>query len=1427
MQDPRGYSASMVSGATAPQNDPLRARDRESDRESDRMSDRMSDRDAEHWPGAWVACALAAVLALCAWQRQPDWTWLIAALVATGASMWAVSRVRVPRGWALASSALLALTSLLAAGENRELLRIANDWPAWSANERENRATRVAAQLTAVSEQLRNAVDRVAADSVLMATLLSPSTSASGAGATNASTETRRTGGWTVARLTPPLDANIESALLIFRDTVLVARAGQLRTRVAPTGVPGIRLVDEAFYSSLVVRSNSPDGRLHLVAVALVSAVPPADRFARALTQTFDGSSEAMRTIIEAPDSTHVESGVTVMVVTDGDRRLARVRALARTEGATRLAFLQTARARTGIPLAVAMLLLLVTSWRRPARTLHRMGVAALLLLAVAVAPLSSLSNVSVLFDASSYFAAAGGPWTANVASLLITVTLGLTLVLLILRSGRVTQLTRSRSLAGGLVLACAGLGPFVLRDLARGIALPADGVSTALWVAWQLAIALAGASVLLVGAAAGRTVLGARRGLPAAFAPTLAIGAAICAPLLLRAPGVWPAWYPALWILAIATLALTRRSVALVTGAAVIAGAGAVTLTWGATVRARMSLAQFDLTRLSAVDENALRLLSRFANSLEVPSLSGGAIGAQTAGDTTHAKTQRPPAPRERNGELLRRYAASELALAGYPARLARWDPATTDTPLLDVALVPVADTIGAQAILASIARVSKSIEIRTVEDGPTTLLIAAVPDADGRVTTIAVPPRTRLLPTDPFGAITGVAAALAAEAPYRLTLAAAPAADTLARELDWRRRGDAMHGDGLARGGGETRAVHVEVALRGLDTLLPRGTLLVLLDAAVVLLLWVGSAMAHGAFGRWFRVRRTRLWRSYRARLSAALLAFFVAPAMLFGAWSWYRLQDDDQAARALVMRESLRPATNDAGLRDLGAAAVSVGSPLFLYRNEQLIAASDSLLQALSPLGQLLPISRSEAEFDDEPFSVWRIPVGRTNALVGFRRVSNPVQDLVIATPARGDEFALDARRRDLGVLVLFAVAIGALAALWLSGAAARSLARPVGALREAALAIAGGGDAHALGTAPASEFSPVYLAFGRMAEDLSTSRAALEAAQRRTAAVLQNVATGVVAMRDDGDILIANPRAEQLLRTTLTSRGVSLSMLPNALAPVATRCVAFLSGHDDETAFDETISGRQLRGRLTRLPGGAVLTLDDVTELASAQRVLAWGEMARQVAHEIKNPLTPIRLGVQHLRRAFRDGRGDFATILDSNVTRVLEEIDHLDEIARAFSRYGTAPDQRPPAVPIDVVDIVRDVLALEQLGESGVAWSMALPPDVSTLSALGQRDELKEVLLNLLENARMARATAVQVTIGQHDADILIDVIDDGVGIAPEVLPHVFEPHFSTRTSGSGLGLAISRRLIEGWGGRITLESRVGHGTTLHVRLLSG
>jgi len=118
----------------------------------------------------------------------------------------------------------------------------------------------------------------------------------------------------------------------------------------------------------------------------------------------------------------------------------------------------------------------------------------------------------------------------------------------------------------------------------------------------------------------------------------------------------------------------------------------------------------------------------------------------------------------------------------------------------------------------------------------------------------------------------------------------------------------------------------------------------------------------------------------------------------------------------------------------------------------------------------------------------------------------------------------------------------------------------------------------------------------------------------------------------------------------------------------------------------------------------------------------------------------------------------------------------------------------------------------------------VEWRVELP-DALRLVALAQRDELREVLINVLENARLAGATRVTVQARATEDAVTLDVVDDGAGIAREVLPHVFEPHFSTRTSGSGLGLAISRRLIEGWGGAISVTSSMGQGTTVHITLV--
>jgi nitrogen fixation/metabolism regulation signal transduction histidine kinase len=346
----------------------------------------------------------------------------------------------------------------------------------------------------------------------------------------------------------------------------------------------------------------------------------------------------------------------------------------------------------------------------------------------------------------------------------------------------------------------------------------------------------------------------------------------------------------------------------------------------------------------------------------------------------------------------------------------------------------------------------------------------------------------------------------------------------------------------------------------------------------------------------------------------------------------------------------------------------------------------------------------------------------------------------------------------------------------------------------------------------------EFEQVFSAFARMAEDIRASQAALDSARQRTAAVLANVATAVVALDPEGRVILANARARQLLGGALEEGSRFSDELGESWVPVLEVVTAFLAGPESGQTTEVEVGGRNVRlqlARLARPPGGSVLAMDDLTDVTHAARVLAWGEMARQVAHEIKNPLTPIRLGVQHLRRIRRDRPEQLDQVLEETSTRILMEIDRLDTITRAFSRFGLPASAASPLELVDLGAAAREVAGLYRLTDDATTVDV----EGSELVRVSARlDEVKEVLGNILENARNAGAKRVVIRVEPGR----VDVADDGRGIAAELLPRIFEPRFSTTTSGSGLGLAIVRRLVEGWGATVQVASQVGQGTTVSV-----
>jgi signal transduction histidine kinase len=1280
---------------------------------------------------------------------------------------------------------VLAIGVVIALRAQRELASITREWTAWE-------ESRSLAGLDALGKALVDAELRLATDAKVALDAPADRESA-------------------FAFLQRLVHGPDERGIVIFRGDTALAWAGRFRappdSLTATTGVSA-----SEFYLTLYATAQRGSDRA--IATLLLSAAPPADRLSRPLSRRIASDARLDDFIFSAPGTGSTAGPVLHFAYAGTPLLDARAAPLESGEVVQRLH--ERLRIDVGLILALALACFIIAAWRDTRAVLPRLATLGAALVCVALVPLNEYSNLTRLFDPTVYFTSLAGALTASAGALGLTSSIVLLALLTLLRRGR----RPTRVTAAAIVILVAGLGPFLLRDLARGIRPPSYGVSAPLWLIWEIPLFLAAVSVLLAGAGAGGVVLGRYRGLPAWSGAAAAAVAAILAPIVWQAPGQWPWWYTFLWIGAITALALSRQTRFLVVTTAVVAALGAATLVWGRTARGRVELAERDLAALSDPDPqgSTRSLLDRFAASLE-----------------------NEPLPSTR-AALLQHYVGSSLAAADYPTALFAVSANGSAIATLATANFSVpADAVG--HAIADAIRIRQPV-IRDVAGDPARELLLAVPalnPSDSTVATVVVvAPKTRLIRADPFNALLGLEDEPQGVPPYTLQLFSLDvnrASLGAVGQARWQRRESALHGDWLIRTGSGAAHAHVEVELREPLALVERGTLIVLLDLGIVGLLWILSVVADGGFVRWLRARRRTWVRSYRLRLTIALFAFFVLPAIAFAVWSYQRLSSEAVGARDVLVRETLRAVVPGGPDSDwLPVESIRLKTPILAFTAGELREASDPLLNELAPIGRFLrdDVERLLVIGDEESVSR-AVDVGTTSTLVGFRSIDRPgFSDLVLAAPAGPEELTIGLGRDDLSIFVLFATALGAMAALWLSGIAARQLARPIGSLRQAALALAGGERLPPLDADPTAEFRPVFTAFRRMASDLNASRSALEAAQRRIAAILRNVASGVIAVDRTGRVVLANPRADELLEVALPP-GTSLAdAAPPALMEALARVFA---GSEDDVAFALTLKGEQeLRVHLTAINDAVVITLDDVTQVARAQRVLAWGEMARQVAHEIKNPLTPIRLGVQHLRRARADQRVDFDRVLDQNVNRILAEIDRLDEIARAFSRYGSAPNERPRAVATDVAAVVRDVVGLESMaegtdGQDTVRWQVEGAD--APVRALASSDELREVLLNVFENARLAGARAVSVNVADNgvpddggDAAHRVSIVvrDDGQGIPPEVLPRIFEPHFSTRTSGSGLGLAISRQIIDAWGGAISVASELGRGTTVRIEL---
>jgi len=224
-----------------------------------------------------------------------------------------------------------------------------------------------------------------------------------------------------------------------------------------------------------------------------------------------------------------------------------------------------------------------------------------------------------------------------------------------------------------------------------------------------------------------------------------------------------------------------------------------------------------------------------------------------------------------------------------------------------------------------------------------------------------------------------------------------------------------------------------------------------------------------------------------------------------------------------------------------------------------------------------------------------------------------------------------------------------------------------------------------------------------------------------------------------------------------------------------------------------------------------------------DLGRAERRAAWREVAQRIAHEIKNPLTPIRLSTERLRDKLRKGSPDLNQALDSGTQTILTEISSLERMVTEFSKFARLP--APINRPIAPRELFQEISELYASPPPGVLLFVDCAQGLSRV--LGDVAQLKEVLVNLVDNAvHVLKEKGGKVTLGAkgEEGQVILSVSDNGPGISTEDLPHLFEPYFTKRPGGTGLGLAIVERIVSEHGGKITVESRLGQGTTFTIRL---
>ena len=548
---------------------------------------------------------------------------------------------------------------------------------------------------------------------------------------------------------------------------------------------------------------------------------------------------------------------------------------------------------------------------------------------------------------------------------------------------------------------------------------------------------------------------------------------------------------------------------------------------------------------------------------------------------------------------------------------------------------------------------------------------------------------------------------------------------------------------------------------------------------------------------------------------------------------------LRNKDSTAKTLAQLIEGRPLVEaDVIDADKGLIARAVAPDAKPIANP--VPAAKYLWQAVN---QARPV---QFESERGAYFVMQLFVDEPLFLVTGHAVDLRVVDYIKSIDFAGKFYAQIEQALRRSQLIIFVVCgaialLMLLAAVWLAIQVAARLTAPIGGLMAAAEKVRGGDlGARVEEGPPNDELGQLARSFNRMTSQIEQQRGELVAAneeldrrRRLTDAVLAGVSAGVLSVDGAGIITRSNLSALSLL--ALPEDGVLDRQLIDVMPEIAPLVAQAAERPDRLTQGQIEIVHRGVRRiLLVRISAasdsGSVVTFDDVTELMSAQRMAAWGDVARRIAHEIKNPLTPIQLSAERLRRRYlkqiKEDPETFSTCTDT----IIRQVGDIGRMVDEFSSFARMP--RPTVQREDARELCQQALFLQRSGNADIRYHADLPDHAVPL--ICDRRQIGQVLTNILKNAAEAIEGRdahggeplppgdISLTLNDDTAGVRITVEDNGKGLPKEGRDRLTEPYMTTRSKGTGLGLAIVKKIMEDHGGQLLLDDREGGGARISL-----